>query len=408
MAVCGWHRYLSRFHAFITSTFSYSRNLGLQWVYRTFAAGSSIVYQTDQCVKMPTPAGCFQQRVSSQFQTRCIGQQTQKPLIKLIFRYFSAGFSVNRGHAVYFTRKLSSQTVETPKDTHTLLIIQPDHKSGVIEKPYVPAESKLEEAVSLAEAITGWKVQGTRIDILRKPQSKFVFGKGKIAELQTAVKQSPVSGVFINIPKLSPLQHRSLETLFGKEVFDRFSIVLRIFKERAKTREAKVQVELAEIPYLRSRLVKEEGEFDQQRGGTGKTGGAGETSLEISRRTLISREKILKDELNLIRTKRSTSRSQRAKHSLPVVAVVGYTNAGKTTLIKALSKDDRLHPEDMLFATLDTTMHAGKLPCGLRVIYVDTIGFISDLPHELVESFASTLEDVTSAVSLTVTCIGCR
>ena len=400
MAVRGWHRYLSRFHAFIISTFSYtySRSLATQWAHRTFAVERSIIHQTVQCVQIPA-AGW---RVSSLFQKRCVGQQTQRPLIKY-FRCLSVGFSVNQGHGVYITRRLSSKTVETPKDTHNLLVIQPDHKSGVVEKPYVPAEGKLEEAVSLAEAITGWKVQSTRVDILRKPHSRFVFGKGKIAELQTAVKQSPASGVFINIPKLTPLQQRSLETLFEKDVFDRFSIVLRIFKERAKTREAKAQVELAEIPYLRSRLVKEEGDFDQQRGGTGKTGGAGETSLEISRRTLISREKILKDELSVIRNKRKTSRNQRAKHSLPVVAVVGYTNAGKTTLIKALSKDDCLHPEDMLFATLDTTMHAGKLPCGLRVIFVDTIGFISDLPHELVESFASTLEDVISAVRLIVT-----
>ena len=303
-----------------------------------------------------------------------------------------------------YARKLSSELIETPQDAHTLLVIQPDYKLGIVEKPYVPAESKLEEAVQLAQAITGWKVQSTRVDILRPPHSKFLFGKGKISELKTAVKHLPISGIFINVPKLTPLQRRSLEELFQREVFDRFSIVLRIFKERAKTREAKVQVELAEIPYLRSLISGQKGEFDQQKGGTGKTGGAGETSLEISRRAILRREKALREELNVIRAKHTTLRTQRVKHSLPVVAVVGYTNAGKTTLIKALSKDEKLHPKDMLFATLDTTMHAGKLPCGLKVLYVDTIGFISDLPHELVESFASTLEDVTSAVSLVVLC----
>ena len=128
-------------------------------------------------------------------------------------------------------------------------------------------------------------------------------------------------------------------------------------------------------------------------------GGAGETSLESQRRNLHNREKALKQELSEIRLKHHAASVHRAKHAIPVVAVVGYTNAGKTTLVKALSKDESMHPEDMLFATLDTTMHAVKLPCGERVLFVDTIGFISDLPHELVESFASTLEDVANAVS---------
>lgn len=291
-----------------------------------------------------------------------------------------------------------SNLKETPTDAQTLLVIQPEYKLGPMEKPYVPAAFKLEEAVSLAEAISGWEVHSQRVDAIRIPHNRFLFGKGKTAELKSIVRGLPVSGVFINVPTLTPLQHHSLEQLFKKDVFDRFGIVLRIFKERAKTREAKVQVELAEVPYLKARIAEDDRRFDQQRGGVSKMGGAGETPREIARRNLTKRERALKEELKEIRSKHKIASIHRAKHSLPVIAIVGYTNAGKTTLIKTLSKDDSMHPDDMLFATLDTTMHAAKLPCGLKVLLVDTIGFISDLPHELVESFASTLEDVTNAV----------
>ena len=295
----------------------------------------------------------------------------------------------------------------TTSEALVLFVIQPDFKGFGLEKPYVPAVDRLEEAVSLAESITGWQVVGTTVaNVRRGVHNRFVFGTGKIAELRKEVQDFEISGVFVNVPILTPLQYHSLKEIFETEVFDRFGIVLQIFKQRAKTREAKVQVEIAEIPFLRSRLVGEEdeGSYDQQRGGTGKMGGAGETSVESARRELQRREKTLKAELSSIRQKHRVSREHRAKNSIPIVAVVGYTNAGKTTLIKALSKDASMEPEDMLFATLDTTMHAGKLPCGLKVLFVDTIGFISDLPHELVESFASTLEDVTSAVSLNIKC----
>ena len=311
----------------------------------------------------------------------------------------SAAHCENRGHLDHGKKAVHKELKDVPSDSQTLLVIQPEYKSGPVERPYVPAKYKLEEAVNLAEAITGWQVHSQRVDAIRIPHSKFLFGKGKISELKAAISQLPITGVFVNVPTMTPLQHKTLEELFVKDVFDRFGIVLKIFKERAHTREAKVQVELAEIPYLRSRLVEEEEGFDQQRGGIGKMGGAGETSLETHRRILHTQEKALRKELKEIRMKHRVASAYRSKHSLPVVATVGYTNAGKTTLVKALSGDERMHPEDMIFATLDTTMHAAKMPCGLKVLLVDTIGFISDLPHELVESFASTLEDVTNAVS---------
>lgn len=295
----------------------------------------------------------------------------------------------------------------TAGDIQRLLIIQPEFKSGPVEKPYVPSSYKLEEAVALVEAISGWKVQGQRTDAVRQIHNKYLFGTGKTDELAADIHTlgDAITGVFINTPMLTPLQHRCLAGRFGKEVFDRFGIVLRIFKERAHTREAKLQVQLAEIPYLRGKLfqeLEEMGGFEHQRGGTGKMGGGGETTVMTMKKTLNKQQKQLRDELKEIRSRHKTEREHRIRHAgLPIVAVVGYTNAGKTTLIKALSQDESMNPENKLFATLDATMHAGKLPCGLKVLFVDTIGFVSDLPHELVESFASTLEDVINAVSLT-------
>ena len=285
-------------------------------------------------------------------------------------------------------------TIDVVGEEQTLLVIQPDPKEGLMEVPHVPADFKLEEAVSLAEAVTGWSVHEKRIDPLRKPHNKYLFGKGKIAELQKVVKALPISGVFINTPKLTPFQHEALEELFEKDVFDRFGIVLKIFKERACTHEAKIQVELAEIPYLKSRLATDVTDTDHQKGG------GGDTALHIAKQNLAKREKMLKEKLAELRKRHHLAATQRMKHhNMPTVAVVGYTNAGKTTLVRALSRDEAMQPKDMLFATLDTTMHGGKLPSGMKVLYLDTIGFISELPHELIESFRSTLEEVIHAVS---------
>jgi GTP-binding protein HflX len=287
-------------------------------------------------------------------------------------------------------------TVVDPNRDQRLMIIQPDLKAGPVSRPYVSAECRLEEAVSLVEAIGGWEASHHRIDGVRLINNKTFFGMGKTAELKSAVRQlgEEITGVFINTPTLTPVQHRMLEGLFRTTVFDRFGIVLRIFQERAQTKEAKLQVELAEIPYVSMRIS------EGDKGGGVQGNSVGNTPIEDRRYALRRRQRQLLKELKEIRAKRKELRENRARRSaVPTVAVVGYTNAGKTTLIKALSKDVSMVPKDMLFATLDSTLHGGTLPCGLPALYVDTIGFVSDLPLELVESFTATLEDSVAAVS---------
>jgi GTPase len=255
-------------------------------------------------------------------------------------------------------------------------------------------EARLAEAVGLAEALD-LQIEGAEIAPLRQVTPATLFGKGKVEELRILAEARGVHVAVID-EALSPVQQRNLEKAWGCKVVDRTGLILEIFARRARTREGKLQVDLARLEYERSRLVRTWTHLERQRGGTGSTGGPGERQLELDRRQIADRIVKLKKELEEVRRTRTLHRTARKKVPHPTVALVGYTNAGKSTLFNRLTEAQVL-AEDMLFATLDPTLRTVKLPGGRPAILSDTVGFISDLPHELVEAFRATLEEVQEA-----------
>jgi len=257
----------------------------------------------------------------------------------------------------------------------------------------------LKEAASLAEAI-GLTVVHAETVRLDRPVAATLLGSGtvrRIGELLSAAagRGEPVDVVLVD-HALSPAQQRNLERAWNAKVIDRTALILEIFGERARTREGRLQVELASLSYQRSRLVRSWTHLGRQRGGYGFLGGPGESQLETDRRLIADRIARLKHELGGVRRTRGLHRSARRRAADPVVALVGYTNAGKSTLFNRLS-GAAVQAEDRLFATLDPTMRGVRLPAGRRVILSDTVGFISGLPHGLVEAFRATLEEVQAA-----------
>ncbi|XP_064567655.1 putative GTP-binding protein 6 [Zonotrichia leucophrys gambelii] len=274
-------------------------------------------------------------------------------------------------------------------------VVHPAVKWGPQKSPLTTAELQIAEAVALVDTLQNWTVLDKIIIPTKNPNKKFVFGKGNFQVLTEKIKKLPhVTAVFLNVERISSLTKKELEGAWGVPVFDRYTVVLHIFRCNARTKEAKLQVALAEIPLLRSNLKNEVSQRDQQRGGSRYIMGSGETFLETQNRVLKERELKIRNALEKLRRKRALLRTQRRKCEFPMVSVMGYTNCGKTTLIKALTGEAGLQPRDQLFATLDITAHAGYLPSHMPVIYVDTIGFLTDLPHNLVESFSATLEEV--------------
>jgi GTP-binding protein HflX len=256
------------------------------------------------------------------------------------------------------------------------------------------ASARLAEAVGLAEALDLKVVEAERV-ALRAPRPATLIGKGKVAEIAEIVASEALDVVVVD-DALSPVQQRNLERAWNVKVIDRTGLILEIFARRARTREGRLQVELARLAYEASRLVRTWTHLERQRGGFGTMGGPGETQIETDRRLIADRVAKLKRELEEVRRTRALARKARRRVPFPAIALVGYTNAGKSTLFNRLTEADVL-AEDLLFATLDPTMRRMRLPGGRPAILSDTVGFISELPHELVEAFRATLEEVQEA-----------
>ncbi len=270
------------------------------------------------------------------------------------------------------------------------VVIHPDFG----ERSSRSAADRLEEAAGLARALD-LDVRAEEVVRLRKTTPATLFGTGKVEELAALIRAAEAEAAVID-DQLTPVQQRNLEKAWDCKVIDRTGLILEIFGRRARTKEGRLQVELARLDYERSRLVRTWTHLERQRGGTGSTGGPGETQIELDRRLIADRIVKLKSELEEVRRTRGLHRKQRQKAPFPTVALVGYTNAGKSTLFNRLTGSEVL-AKDLLFATLDTTQRTIRLPQGRPAIIADTVGFISDLPHELVESFRATLEEVGEA-----------
>ncbi len=255
-------------------------------------------------------------------------------------------------------------------------------------------EARLEEAVGLAKAIDLDVVNAELVTIAR-PRPATLLGSGKVEEIAARLKEADTQLAIVDHP-LTAVQQRNLERAWNAKVIDRTGLILEIFGQRASTREGVLQVDLAHLNYQKGRLVRSWTHLERQRGGAGFMGGPGETQIEADRRLLQERIVKLERELEQVRRTRSLHRSKRQKVPHPVVALVGYTNAGKSTLFNRLTGSD-VRAEDMLFATLDPTLRRLTLPHGRLVILSDTVGFISDLPTHLVAAFRATLEEVLEA-----------
>lgn len=262
------------------------------------------------------------------------------------------------------------------------------------EKQSLSEESRLEEAKGLAAAIR-LEIKYSEIIHLKTLKPATYFSRGFTERMRPIIAENEIELMVVDT-RLSPIQQRNLERELQIKVIDRTALILEIFGERAQTKEGSLQVELAHLTYQRSRLVRSWTHLERQRGGAGFLGGPGETQIELDRRIIDDKIVRIKKDLEKVRQTRDIQRGARRKVPYPIVALVGYTNAGKSTLFNYLTQSNVM-AADMLFATLDPTMRKITLPRGSEVIISDTVGFISDLPHELVMAFRATLEEVLNA-----------
>jgi len=272
------------------------------------------------------------------------------------------------------------------------LVLHPDIPADTARRA---PDAGLAEAVALAAALPGLHVAGSEVVRLRAVTPGTLFGSGKLESLKARIAAEEIGLVLIDGP-VTPVQQRNLEKAWGVKLLDRTGLILEIFADRAATREGVLQVELAALSYQRTRLVRAWTHLERQRGGLGFVGGPGETQIEADRRAIDEAITRLRRQLTKVQKTRALHRAARAKVPFPVVALVGYTNAGKSTLFNRLTGADVM-AKDMLFATLDPTMRGVTLDTGQKVILSDTVGFISDLPTQLVAAFRATLEEVLEA-----------
>lgn len=289
-----------------------------------------------------------------------------------------------------FTPELQTASVVSAR----ALVIGPYHSKEVLNATSRHPEARLDEAQGLALAIH-LEIAAKALVSINDIRPATYLGKGKVEEFAALIKENDITIVSMDC-QLSPVQQRNLERAWDAKVIDRTGLILEIFGERARTREGSLQVELAHLAYQKSRLVRSWTHLERQRGGFGFLGGPGETQIETDRRLIAERMRKIEQDLEKVKRTRGLHRKARRDVPYPVIALVGYTNAGKSTLFNRLTQAEVI-AQDMLFATLDPTLRQIKLTHGGKALLSDTVGFISDLPTMLISAFRATLEEVTLA-----------